>query len=336
MRARLGRGLLGLAAASALVAGAALPAAAAPLPVEYNWVTGYVGNMPTASQAPAGAITTDSRGNLASCSSPGKLPVILVHGTWENQKTNWSAAAPLLKNAGFCVYSFTYGGNPGDVFAGWKSIADSAGTFGAFANKVLATTGAPQVDIVGHSQGGMMPRYWVKFGDSWTGGSFGKGTSKIRKLVALAPSNHGTTLSGITELGRTLGIDPLAIPLQPAAIDQQIGSAFTKKMDTCPNGLPNADICAGDTITYTVLETNGDQIVTPYTNAFLKANPAAPAAKVTNVKLQDKCILDASEHLAITYDSFAYGLVLQALGVDPSKVPGASPSCKLITPYVGG
>ena len=60
-----------------------------------------------------------------------------------------------------------------------------------FVNQVLAATGAHKVDIVGHSQGGMMPRYYIK--------NLG-GASKVNTLVGLAPSNHGTTLEGLFTL----------------------------------------------------------------------------------------------------------------------------------------
>ncbi len=56
---------------------------------------------------------------------------------------------------------------------------------------MLAATGAKKVDLVGHSQGGMMPRYYIK--------NLG-GASKVDTLVGLAPSNHGTTLEGLFTL----------------------------------------------------------------------------------------------------------------------------------------
>jgi hypothetical protein len=96
-----------------------------------------------------------------------------------------------------------------------------------------------------------------------------------------------------------------------------------KKLDTCPNG-PNADICAGDPVEYTVIETNGDQIVTPYTNAFLQGAKA-------NIEIQKQCPLDLTEHLGITYSQNSAQLVLKAL--DPSVTRNV---CVLTLPYVGG
>ncbi|NHA01134.1 alpha/beta fold hydrolase [Nocardioides sp. W3-2-3] len=53
----------------------------------------------------------------------------------------------------------------------------------AFVDRVLAATGATKVNVVGHSQGGLIPTYFIK--------RLG-GASKIDKYVGLAPSNHGT------------------------------------------------------------------------------------------------------------------------------------------------
>ncbi len=36
-------------------------------------------------------------------------PVLLVHGTLEDEGSNWVTLAPLLANAGYCVYAFNYG-----------------------------------------------------------------------------------------------------------------------------------------------------------------------------------------------------------------------------------
>jgi triacylglycerol esterase/lipase EstA (alpha/beta hydrolase family) len=70
-------------------------------------------------------------------------------------------------------------------------IEGSAGQLSSFVDRVLSATGASQVDIVGHSQGGMMPRYYLK--------NLG-GATKVHTRVGLAPSNHGTTLDGLFTL----------------------------------------------------------------------------------------------------------------------------------------
>jgi hypothetical protein len=307
MRRRLLVAATALVAAAAALFATATSASAAPLPIDWNWSDGFLSNLGNSATSPPGA-------NDYSCkSSTHPIPLILVHGTWENQSDNFQALSPFFKNNGFCVYSFNYGGNPGDVFWGYGSIATSAGQLGTFVNSVLARTGAKQVDLVGHSQGGLMPRYYIKF----LGGQ-----GKVHDLVGLAPSNHGTTLSGIATLGSDLGVNSSLASLQPAAIDQTIGSPFMTKLNSCPNG-PDADICAGDPTKYTVIETNGDQVVTPYTNAFLKG--------ATDITVNNVCPLELSEHLGMTYSENVAQLALKAL--DPTVTKNV---CVPSLPYLGG
>ena len=114
-------------------------------------------------------------------------PVVLVHGTAENMSNNWQAMSPALKAAGYCVYAFNYGSYNGSGAVGvygLNLIERSAQELATEVDTVLSQTGASKVDLVGHSQGGMMPRYYMK--------NLGGG-SKVDDLVALSPSNHGTT-----------------------------------------------------------------------------------------------------------------------------------------------
>ena len=79
-------------------------------------------------------------------------------------------------------------------------------------------------------------------------------------------------------------------------------------------------------IGYTVITTTGDEVVTPYGNAFL---PAAP--NVRNITVQDQCALDGSEHLEIAYDPIALTDVLNALDpAHPQPVP-----CQVVLPVFG-
>ena len=158
-----------LLAAGAALAATALytPAAQArALPVNYDFALGALAGFAHPQTPPPGA----DNGCQPSAAHPE--PVILVNGTFANQDDNWQAASPLLANHGYCVFTFNYGGpSASSIVQGTGDIAASAGQLGAFVTTVLASTGAGKVDLVGHSQGGMMPRYYLKFGAAprtWT------------------------------------------------------------------------------------------------------------------------------------------------------------------------
>lgn len=54
---------------------------------------------------------------------------------------------------GYCVFALIYGNR------GLGRIGESARELDVFVDKVLAYTNAEKAQLVGHSQGGMMPRY---------------------------------------------------------------------------------------------------------------------------------------------------------------------------------
>lgn len=234
-------------------------------------------------------------------------PVVLVHGTFANMTDSWNALSPSLKNHGYCVFSFNYGGSSGNFFQGYGAIETSAGQLATFVTKVRSATHAAKVDIVGHSQGGMMPRYYIKY----LGGA-----SQVGTLVGLAPSNHGTTLGGLASLLALFpGADSFAMSLCAACAEQVAGSAFLTKLNS-------GGITPGPH--YVVIETKYDTIVTPYTSAFLSG--------ATNITLQSHCFWDWVDHAAIGYDSIAARYVLNAL--DPAHA--VTPGCHLVLPGIGG
>jgi triacylglycerol esterase/lipase EstA (alpha/beta hydrolase family) len=240
--------------------------------------------------------------------------VVLVHGTLENMDDNWGGVAPLLVDNGYCVFAFDYGGpSPSSPIQGTGPIEDGAAQLSSFVDQVLAATGAAKVDLVGQSQGGMMPRYYIK--------NLG-GAGKVDKLVALSPSNNGTTLDGITQLAQQLNLLEPANGLLSAAcaacVEQEVGSPFLTALNAGGETVPGID--------YTVISTEDDEVVTPYTNAFL---PAAP--NVTDITVQDQCSWDQSDHLEIAYDPVALTDVLNALDpAHPQPVP-----CEVVLPITG-
>lgn len=260
-------------------------------------LTAAVAVVPAAGAAQAATAPT-SGWNDYTCkpSAAHPRPVVLVHGTFANSVDNWLALAPYLENRDYCVFSFDYGQLSGvPLFYGLGPIDKSAEQLKTFVDKVLAATGAPETDLVGHSQGGLMPRYYLKF----LGGA-----AKVNALVGIAPDNHGTTLSGITNLLPYFpGIQDLLTTNTPALADQVVGSPFLAKLNEGGDTVPG--------VKYTVLATKYDEVVTPYRSQFLSGSG------VHNVLLQDLCALDLSEHVAIgLFDRIAFHEVANAL--DPT------------------
>jgi triacylglycerol esterase/lipase EstA (alpha/beta hydrolase family) len=299
------RAVAAIAFALVTLALTAPSALASQLPVIYNGIYGYAHASPTAS--PPGA-------NNWACkpSSAHPYPVILVHGTFEDMADNWQALSPLLYNHGYCVFALNYGSYNGSGaygIYGTGEIGQSAKQLSHFVERVLVATRARKVDLVGHSQGGMMPRYYLKF----LGGA-----SKVNALVGLASSNHGTTLDGIFTLSGYFPGSDLFLADCPACKEQEAGSSFLTKLNA------GGDTVAG--VRYTVIESKNDEVVTPYTSAFLSG------PNVTNITLQDQCALDQGEHLSMAYDQIADADVLNAL--DPTHP--VAPVCSPVLPVSGG
>lgn len=256
---------------------------------------------------------TALRGGNNGCkpSAAHPYPVVLVHGTFADEGSNWVTLAPLLYNNGYCVYGLNYGetilsGLLGSI-DGLGNIEHSAEELSSFVNKVLSKTGASKVDIVGHSQGGMMPGYYIKF----LGGA-----SKVHTLIGLSPSNHGTTVGGLATLIEEFPFASLLVSgfLEvigaPALPQQEVGSSFQKKL------FGGGDTVAGPR--YVVIQTTHDEVVTPYSNAFLSG------ASVTNITLQSQCPNDPVGHIGMFEDSPALQNVLNQLSSSPNGSFSAS------------
>ena len=229
------------------------------------------------------------------------VPIVLVHGTWMDRSISWNVIGPKLAVDGYCVYSLDYGKR------GTQKIEDSAHEVSAFIDSVLARTGASRVSIVGHSQGGMMPRWIIKF----LGGD-----TKIDDLVAIAPSNHGSPQGALSKYSAQYGDSP-------AAADQDAGSPFLTTLNA-GDETPQPDPSTGLQVSYTNIATSHDEIVTPSpTSQFLAGSPS----EVTNVLLQDKCPNDTFEHIFLTDDPVVLQWVENALATPGPADPAFTPTC---------
>ncbi len=278
------------------------------LPVTYNFLVSAVAAGPEVDADPPGA-------NDWSCRPTRRhpRPVILVHGTGGNKNTNWRTYAPLLKNNGYCVFALTYGVPPNagpvaDQVGGMNNIKESAKVFGSFVRKVRRATGARKVDLVGHSQGTLMPNYYVKFL---------RGARFVRNYVSLAPLWHGTASGDLTAgPASVFGYDEEQTPYCPACSQMAGGSKFIKHMRS--GGTPKVK-----GVRYTNIVTKHDQLVVPYTSGIQKG--------MRNFVVQNFCATDYSEHFEIASDPVATVIVLNTLDRRrQQKIP-----CMVVLPFVG-
>ncbi|WP_372672001.1 esterase/lipase family protein [Amycolatopsis kentuckyensis] len=268
-------------------------------PVQPNILTAAVYSLGNPTIAPPGA-------NDWNCKPTAQHPnpVLLSNGTTANAYENWANLSWKLANAGYCVFAGNFGGAPGSFLQTVGPIADTTKALAAFGDKILEKTGAAKLDVVGHSQGGMNVRYWIKY----LGGA-----DKISRVVGLSPSNHGTDLFGLLSTLEMIPGVPAALgTVCQACNEQAVGSDFLTALNSGGETV--------DGIQYTVIQTRYDDVVTPYTSAFLPAGP-----NVKNILLQNVCVLDFTDHLGITYDPVAEGLVLNALDPAHAKTPPCVP-----------
>jgi triacylglycerol esterase/lipase EstA (alpha/beta hydrolase family) len=226
-------------------------------------------------------------------------PVVLVHGTFGNRGYTWTEAAPLLRRNGYRVFRPDYGRHLDPVLFGLGDIKESARQLGEYVDEVLRRTGAGQVDMVGFSQGGMMPRYYLN--------ALG-GAPKVRHLVGIAPSNHGITAEGLMNLARQI---PGAIELVEQRAVQVTVPAWPQLQHDHPFQRELAAL--GDStegVRHTVIATRHDDVVTPYTSCTLAETEGR---YVRNIVLQDIDPEDHTPHVSMPYNPTVLKEVLKAL-----------------------
>ena len=232
-------------------------------------------------------------------------PVVLVHGLSATMGANWGYQSPRIKAAGYCVFALTYGVDPRTTLlpyapGGVIPMERSAPELAAFVNRVLAATGASQVDLVGHSEGTVMPRYYLE--------RLG-GAPKIQRFIALTPLWRGTEVGGTAFLRDIAG---------PFGLSQPLINLVAGICGSCPQflrGSPylndlNSDGEAIPGIVHTNVVTRYDELVVPYTSGIMRDGG-------TNIVLQDLCPANVDEHLALAFDPVVTQLILNAL--DPAN-----------------
>jgi len=308
MRLRTGRSWLApLAIAAVLVpapgASAEAERAPRPGPIQRTWSAAVVASLLAPELVPQGMNDPGCRPSRAQ-----PRPVVLVNGTFENSYANWSMFSPALSAAGYCVYGFDYGGSIAGRVHGIGDMRDSARELARVVDRVRATTGATKVDLVGHSQGGLMPLYYL----SVLGGS-----RHVHRMIGIEGPIHGMSAQGALTL---IAANPVTAKLAhgaiPAMADVTAGSPFIHEVAAA--GM----VQRGVYYVSIVSRTSG---VIGVSEARL---PVAPNTE--NIVLQDVCPLDLADHGTVVYDEITLRIVMNAL--DPSRA--RQPRCHLVLPFV--
>ena len=196
-------------------------------------------------------------------------PVVLIHGTNDTSGA-WSTAAQALRQDGYAVFAPDYGHETLSVRGragggGTGDIDDSARELAAYARRVVAATGATAVDLVGHSQGGLLAHLIAREGDR-----------PVDRLVTLGSTLRGTApLGGLDGLAHTravaAGLDAF---LGPSARQQVRGSAVLTRLAAGNDTRPG--------VTYVSIASRHDRTVRPAAAQHLAEGPG-----VRNVWLDD-------------------------------------------------
>lgn len=212
-------------------------------------------------------------------------PVLLVPG-YGGSIDSLDPLASRLRAAGRNVTVVTLPGDAtGDLGAQAKAVR-------AVADTVLHRTGAPSLDVVGYSAGGVVVRLWVR--------SYG-GRDVVRRVLTLGSPHHGTDLA---ELAGSLLPSLCPIACQQLAAGSDLLDMLNRGDET-PNG-PQ----------WVSLWSDRDSVVTPPTSARL--------AGALNVPLQLVCAGDVTDHGQLPADPLVLGLVVRAFAAAPMAAPSAA------------
>jgi pimeloyl-ACP methyl ester carboxylesterase len=241
----------------------------------------------------------------ANLASAGKTPVLLVPGTGGDPAQNFSWSwEPSLDKLGipWCTVTLPFH-TQGDIQVAGEYVVNAIRTMYARAGR--------RISIIGHSQGGMLPRWALRF---WP-----DTRSMVDDDIGLAGSNHGSSgAQFVCQLG-----------CSPADWQQSDKAQFIAALNSYQETFPG--------ISYTEVYSRFDEIVTPNSDSNGSSSVHGGGGEITNVAIQEVCPLDISEHLAIgTQDNTAYALAIDALSHPGPAVPSDIPQSVCTDPLMPG
>jgi triacylglycerol esterase/lipase EstA (alpha/beta hydrolase family) len=209
-------------------------------------------------------------------------PVLLVPGYGGGTRSLDRLAAALRASGRDAVVVPPLGDGTGD-------LREQAGRVDAVARQRLAA-GAPSVDVIGYSAGGVTVRLWAEELD---------GRRVARRVVTLGSPHHGAEVAG---LGALLGGGTCPTACRQLAPDSELLAGLRD----APPGPAWVSIWTED-----------DEIVTPPDSARLQG--------AVNISLQTVCPDARVSHGQLPTDALVVGIVSSALAATPlTSVPSRS------------
>ena len=247
---------------------------------------------------PALDVPQDKLAGALECSksidSAKRTPVLLIPGTGATAHDNFSwNYEPQFDKLGipWCAVTFPYNGN-GDIQVN--------GEYVVYAIRTMHARTGRKVSLVGHSQGGMVGRWALRF---WP-----DTRPMVDDVIGFAGSNHGSKQAALSCSSKCIYAD----------WQQSFESNFIRALNSFAETWPG--------ISYTNVYTHNDEIVTPNSDDTGSSSLHTGGGQIRNVAVQDICPTDPSEHFLIgTIDPVAYALAADALDhagpADPARVP---------------
>ncbi len=213
-------------------------------------------------------------------SEPG--PVLLVPGYGGNLDSLAPLADALRSSGRRATVVPPIGDGTGDLRA-------EADQLGVVVEQELRETGAPSVDLIGYSAGGVVARLWVRDGQGAAG--------SVRRVLTLGSPQHGTSQAALG--GELAGGCSLA----------------------CTQLMPDSDLLrslnAGDETPdgpqWATIRSTFDQVVTPTGSAALDG--------ALNIVVQDVCPASTAAHGDLPGDPVTRAALSSVLGVALPRAP---------------
>lgn len=236
-------------------------------------------------------------------------PVLYIHGVTSRSRA-FRPNAERLRDEGFWVWGYDYGDMFAPGFYGMGNLDSIIEDVHANVDHVLEQTGAKQLDIVAHSQGGLMTKLFIANG----------GASKVRRVVAMGANFHGTDVRGrATRFAPLISRYPRAASTlaSPGVIQQLADSPWVRTHLNVPDTYPE--------IVYTSLYSPADVLVTPNETSMLAS---VSGADVVNINVAEAYGGYAPRHALMERDPLFIELTLWGLTRErgehtPPRIPWA-------------